>query len=77
MPRLLTDRQADALRLVCEGASERTIAEELGIAPATARKLVGLIRQRLQATQPMDLCALGAEDVAASTERALRRTEQS
>ena len=75
MPRLLTDRQGDVLVLVCEGRSERAIAEALRLSPKTVRSYLAQIHRRVRATAAADVCALAAEDVAAAVERANRRAE--
>jgi len=75
MPRVLTDRQGDVLLRLCEGRSEQAIAAEFGITPATVQQHLYLIRHRLGATEFVDLCALGADDVAAAVARAHRRAE--
>ena len=73
MPRLLTDRQADALRLLCDGATPGEAAGALGMAVDTLRSYVAGSRLRLHALDLADLCPLAAEDIAASAERERRR----
>jgi DNA-binding CsgD family transcriptional regulator len=75
MARLLTDRQAEALLLRCGGASDAEIAGELRLSLRTVRSLMAQIRLRLGATDPVDLCALGADDVAAAVDRAQRSAD--
>jgi DNA-binding NarL/FixJ family response regulator len=79
MARLLTDRQADVLRLLCDGATPPEAAAALGMSVPTLQAYLGGSRLRLHALQVADLpdlCALAAEDVAASADRARRRAEQ-
>jgi DNA-binding NarL/FixJ family response regulator len=73
MPRTLTDRQGDVLLLMCEGRSERAIAEALRLSPRTVRSYLAQIHRRVPATEAADVCAMAAEDVAAAADRAQRR----
>lgn len=52
----LTDRQADVLWLLCDGLTDREIAEELGITLATARQYKSNVRQRLSRAPISEIC---------------------
>jgi DNA-binding CsgD family transcriptional regulator len=55
---LLTDRQADVLRLMCTGMNDRQIAERLGISMRTARQHRYQIKHRLQNETCTEICRM-------------------
>ena len=70
MPRVLTDRQADVLRLLCAGMTRAEAAAALGVRPDAVRKYLTDARVRLGTGTPAELCARCPDDLAAAEERA-------
>jgi FixJ family two-component response regulator len=58
----LTDRQADVLWLMCDGWTDREIAEDLGITLATARQYRSNVRQRLAKVPIPEICQVIEEE---------------
>ena len=77
MPLLLTDRQADVLRLLCAGKTYRQAATALGIARSTLAEYVVNARERLGPGTIPALCARCPDDLAAAAARERRRAETS
>ena len=77
MPRLLTDRQADVLRLLCAGVSPAQAGQELGITRKGVDSHLHAIRKRLGVSPLPELCRRGAREVAAASERVVRRSARS
>jgi DNA-binding CsgD family transcriptional regulator len=75
MPRLLTDRQADVLRLVCAGAMPAAVTAALGIRPVSLYHHRQHIRARLGVRDLAEACTRCPDDLAAAEERAKRRAE--
>lgn len=76
MPRLLTDRQGDVLRLLCAGMTTRDAARELGIARAVVHQHLGGARARLGPGTPAELCARAPDDIALAERRRRERLAQ-
>ena len=76
MPRLLTDRQADVLLLLCAGMTRRQAAASLGIRPDSVSQLLADARARIGPGTPAELCARCPDDLAAAEARAKRRAER-
>jgi DNA-binding CsgD family transcriptional regulator len=75
MPRVLTDRQADVLRLVCAGATPAEITAALEIRPITLYHHRQHIRARLGVCDLAEACSRCPDDLAAAEERAKRRAQ--
>lgn len=73
---MLTERQAEVAALVARGLSDRRIAAELGISPATARQHVRDAAERLPGAGPpryrLTLYALARARQAAQETRDVR-----
>jgi len=76
MTRLLTDRQADALLLLCAGMTPRQAAAVLGISPDAVRMYLAGARVRLGHGTPAELGARAPDDLAAAEQRAHRRRSE-
>lgn len=70
--KLLTDRQGEVLRLLCEGNRDREVAEKLGIALASVRNHVAAIRSRTRQPSIPELCR-SIEETAGTTAAVARR----
>ena len=75
MPRLLTDRQAEALARLGRGMTQRQAAVALGVRPDAVRTYLTAARVRLGPGPVAELCARAPGDLAAAEERAKRRAE--
>jgi DNA-binding NarL/FixJ family response regulator len=67
----LTDRQADVLRLICDGRTDLEISQELGILLGTARQYRYNILQRLGGPDFSEICR-EVEEQATAAPAALR-----
>jgi DNA-binding CsgD family transcriptional regulator len=54
--KLLTDRQAEVLTLICSGKRDQEVAEQLGIALASVRNHMAAIRSRTRQRSIPDIC---------------------
>jgi DNA-binding CsgD family transcriptional regulator len=64
--KLLTDRQAEVLRLLCAGNRDQEVADQLGIALASVRNHMAAIRSRTRQRSIPDICQTVAEEQAAA-----------
>ena len=70
MPRVLTDRQIEVLRLRCAGKKSAEVAAELGIALQTVWHHGYQTRLRLGTPVLAEQCRIAAEDIAEAETRA-------
>lgn len=67
--RLLTDRQADVIWLLCQRRSPRQVAALLGIGVTTVGTYLQNIRSRLGVTQVSEICLMVEEDASSYSRR--------
>jgi DNA-binding CsgD family transcriptional regulator len=76
MPRLLTDRQADALYLLCAGMTYKQAAAVLGISPSGVVGRLQTVRARHGYGTIAELCARLPDDLATAERRRRERLAQ-